>query len=595
MITIKATPTQAIFLGRVGENERLRVAFDVSALLADLPGASFTIIHQGPGDAAAYPCPGVTLEDGTLYWPITSAELRQTGRGRCELIVTVGDVVAKSVIYNTQILDALDGSGETPSEWETWQTEFAGMVADAQTAATEAEAASEAIQDMRVSSTLNPVGIASVMKLVNPETGKVELRFGIPQGAPGFSPEIYVYNIQGGHRVIITREDGTTRTFDVMDGANGADGATGPQGPQGPQGIQGPQGAQGERGEVGPQGEPGEQGPKGDTGATGATGATGPQGPKGDTGDTGPAGATGPAGISPTVTVTDITGGHRITITDADGAHSFDVLNGETPTVPVQDVQVNSTSILDAQGVADIPFAGIGKLGVVKVEGLGVAVNQSTGELYVSKASDSAVKAGTTRYMPIVPDTQHASSFYGLAKAAGDSTQSASANAVGTYTDEAKAAIQQMLGIYEAPWELIREDTFTNATSDNYAITVDGNGQAFELTDFVLQIVIPRDYEVISTYSIIRAYYGEAVYLTGELGALSGTGTTDKYGSVFFTKDGDGSFFSYTRYATSGTTRPINVRNADDFITGGRTINKIEFRAIQGKVNYKLYGRRKWN
>ena len=36
-----------------------------------------------------------------------------------------------------------------------------------------------------------------------------------------------------------------------------------------------------------------------------------------------------PETISPTVTVTDIPNGHRITITDADGAHNFDVPNGE--------------------------------------------------------------------------------------------------------------------------------------------------------------------------------------------------------------------------------------------------------------------------
>ena len=46
----------------------------------------------------------------------------------------------------------------------------------------------------------------------------------------------------------------------------------------------------------------------------------------------GPAGADGvdgEDGVSPTVTVTTITGGHRITITDASGAHSFDVMDGE--------------------------------------------------------------------------------------------------------------------------------------------------------------------------------------------------------------------------------------------------------------------------
>lgn len=50
---------------------------------------------------------------------------------------------------------------------------------------------------------------------------------------------------------------------------------------------------------------------------------TGPQGP------VGPAGNPGDDGFSPVVTVTTITGGHRVTITDAQGAHTFDVMDGE--------------------------------------------------------------------------------------------------------------------------------------------------------------------------------------------------------------------------------------------------------------------------
>jgi hypothetical protein len=43
----------------------------------------------------------------------------------------------------------------------------------------------------------------------------------------------------------------------------------------------------------------------------------------------GPTGSPGAPGYSPTVTVTDITGGHRVTITDASGAHTFDVMDGQ--------------------------------------------------------------------------------------------------------------------------------------------------------------------------------------------------------------------------------------------------------------------------
>lgn len=58
-----------------------------------------------------------------------------------------------------------------------------------------------------------------------------------------------------------------------------------------------------------------------DTGvsATGPAGPTGSAGPKGDPGDD---------GVTPEITVTDITGGHRVTITDGSGTVTFDVMDG---------------------------------------------------------------------------------------------------------------------------------------------------------------------------------------------------------------------------------------------------------------------------
>lgn len=150
------------------------------------------------------------------------------------------------------------------------------------------------------------------------------------------------------------REDADSGAFDGADGATGPQGAQGPQGatgpagPQGPQGATGPVGPQGPKGDTGATGATGEQGPKGDRGATGPAGPQGPKGEKGEKGDTGPQGAQGPKGdtgatgqagapgtpgadgYSPTVTITDITGGHRVTITDKAGAHTFDVMDGAT-------------------------------------------------------------------------------------------------------------------------------------------------------------------------------------------------------------------------------------------------------------------------
>lgn len=53
------------------------------------------------------------------------------------------------------------------------------------------------------------------------------------------------------------------------------------------------------------------------------------KGDKGDQGETGQTGATGADGVSPTVSVSEITGGHQVTITDGTGNHSFNVMDGE--------------------------------------------------------------------------------------------------------------------------------------------------------------------------------------------------------------------------------------------------------------------------
>ena len=59
---------------------------------------------------------------------------------------------------------------------------------------------------------------------------------------------------------------------------------------------------------------------------------------------------------------------------------------------------------------------------MVKAKDYGIKVN-SSGELYISKAEiTSEVKPGVVNYLPIVPSNQHAAAFYGLAKAAGDTT-----------------------------------------------------------------------------------------------------------------------------------------------------------------------------
>jgi hypothetical protein len=55
-------------------------------------------------------------------------------------------------------------------------------------------------------------------------------------------------------------------------------------------------------------------------------------------------GRDGTDGFSPAITVTDITGGHRVTITDKNGAHSFDVMDGEDGASDAGNVSYDETA-----------------------------------------------------------------------------------------------------------------------------------------------------------------------------------------------------------------------------------------------------------
>lgn len=115
------------------------------------------------------------------------------------------------------------------------------------------------------------------------------------------------------------------------------------------------------------------------------------------------------------------------------------------PVVNVDDVQINGTSIVQ-NGIANVPIANSNVYGAVKFSSSYGTTGYGTPTVIgISPADDSTIRAGTANYKPISVSKQHSATFYGLAKASGDSTQSSSSNAVGTYTESAKSAISDML------------------------------------------------------------------------------------------------------------------------------------------------------
>ena len=250
-----------------------------------------------------------------------------------------------------------------------------------------------------------------------------------PPGDDGFSPTVEVTEIEGGHQVAITDVDGA-KTFDVMDGEGGGS-ATSPTANVVKVGNTATITITDKNGTTTATVTDGANGQGGNDGAT-YTPSVSADGIISWTNDGGKANP-------PSVSIKGPKGDDYV-LTAQDKA---DI--AAKVTAPVQDVQVNGTSIL-SNGVANVPMASDSGLGVVKIQSsYGIMINPYTGDIAVASASSAQAKGGAEVYKPITPVRQHESVFYGLAKAAGDSTQSSSSNAVGTYTESAQSAINQML------------------------------------------------------------------------------------------------------------------------------------------------------
>ena len=217
----------------------------------------------------------------------------------------------------------------------------------------------------------------------------------------------------------------------------------------------------------------------------------------------------------------------------------------------VTDVQVNGTSVV-TDGVANIPHAG-SSYGVVRFNGAyGVAAN-ALGEPYVSASSSAEIKAGSAQYKPITSQKQHEATFYGLAKASGDTTQSQSSNAVGTYTDNAKASIQSMLGVSSM---LAPSETEGSGASRNYAI-----GETFTMNGKLYKAIIAITENDVVTSGVNCAETNVAdskadktdTVLNTTLSMGRKTGTTVGYGSTALGSSVEAS--GYYSFATGENTK----------------------------------------
>ena len=272
---------------------------------------------------------------------------------------------------------------------------------------------------------------------------------------------------------------------------------------------------------------------------------------------------------------------------------------------PVTDVQVNGTSVL-SNGVANVPIASNTNIGAVQVDGsFGLAMRGSPNQhvIRILPAASSEVKAGTHLYQPIAPSKQHEATFYGLTKAAGVDMASSS-NSVGNYTDAAKVAIQKMLGVYEAPWELIREDEFTNESRADHIISVDGNGQSFELTSIRILLCIPTQNNEAEMYGglivPIDSQNNQTQIVVDTITVSANSTDKVAYGAL---EQENGMYIKLgVAFANTGALSNMRMKSVIKdssqaypiYCGAEKVFTSIKLANVKGTMTYRLFGRKKW-
>jgi hypothetical protein len=127
MRVIQARKNKTLAIGFQGENDAVKVEFDVTGW-SDLYGAgTFIVMNQRPTENYGYPC-NITTDGNKVTWTVSNADVYYQGNGRLQLVYTVNQVVAKSEQFFTRIDNAI-GSGPVPDPAPDWVWEVREAIA----------------------------------------------------------------------------------------------------------------------------------------------------------------------------------------------------------------------------------------------------------------------------------------------------------------------------------------------------------------------------------------------------------------------------------------------------------------------------------
>ena len=108
-----------ILIGRQAENNAVKIVFDLSFLIQNFGQGTGVLVHQRTKDDAPYIV--TTIQDGsTLSWNVTNIDTAYVGVGQVELRWTVGNTLAKTIIYKTWTVKSITADTVIPDEYQSW-------------------------------------------------------------------------------------------------------------------------------------------------------------------------------------------------------------------------------------------------------------------------------------------------------------------------------------------------------------------------------------------------------------------------------------------------------------------------------------------
>lgn len=230
--TSDCTP-QTIVIGRRGTYDTIQIAFDLSFLIENYGSGTAVLAVKRSQDESAYPAV-VTQEDATLLWTVSETDTAYVGAGECQLMWYVDGGLAKTIIYPMVVMrDILQTAEEPPDGYENWIEHLTELGAETQqNAQNAAQSASDAEQSATDAGAAKDAANEAVLHYPKIENGywyvwdvtaQAYQNTNIKaEGDDGYSPEVTITSIEGGHRITITDEDHPQgQSFDVLDGQGG--------------------------------------------------------------------------------------------------------------------------------------------------------------------------------------------------------------------------------------------------------------------------------------------------------------------------------------------------------------------------------------